>query len=215
MSEQNPLGGFPDSWARRKWLMAQGVETPGKMILMVLEAYADIDTGAVIGPHGRGFSYAALTALTGVRRAALSKWIARLEAMGYLSVDRHRGRGLASRFTLLMPSDIHQTDLLANPDIHQIDGGGPFSGRGVVHLVDGVVHLVDMSSPRIPPGISPPLPPERESKKIISETEYQAMLERGPKNLSRAEQLAFSIKNSEKVKEAIDERKADQARGSG
>ena len=74
-----------------------------KLILLVLEAHADIDTGAVVGPSGRNFALADLARLTGVKRSTLSVRLRNLETEGYLRVERSRGRGLASRYFLTHP----------------------------------------------------------------------------------------------------------------
>ena len=83
--------------------MAETLERTDLLILLVLEAHADIDTGEVLGPHGHNFALADITALSKVSRSQLSQRIAHLEARGYLSVVRQTGRGHASRYTLTKP----------------------------------------------------------------------------------------------------------------
>ena len=46
--------------------MAQDIERTDLLILLVFEAHADIDTGEVLGPHGRNFALADITALSKV-----------------------------------------------------------------------------------------------------------------------------------------------------
>ena len=132
-----PLGGFPDAWARRKWIMYQTLGGSRKLILLVLEAHADIDTGAVIGPQGRNFALADLAVLTGVKRSTLSVRLRNLEAEGYLRVERFRGRGIASRY------------FLTNPLKHPDSGWGVVQELdGAVQELDGVVQELDGGSPK-------------------------------------------------------------------
>ena len=142
-----PLGGFPDAWARRKWIMDQELAGTRKLILLVLEAHADIDTGAVVGPSGRNFALVDLARLTGVKRSTLSVRLRNLETEGYLRVERSRGRGLASRY------------FLTHPIKHPESGWGVVQNLdGVVQNLDGAVQNLDGGSPESGYEI-PPYPP--------------------------------------------------------
>ena len=74
-----------------------------KLTLLVLEMFADINSGRVIGPSGPNFTVKDLSALVGVKDRQQRKILTKLERDGYLRIERHRRAAQGSTFWLTQP----------------------------------------------------------------------------------------------------------------
>ena len=101
--ERPLLAGFPDAWARRKFILAQDLHRSEKLVLMTLEAYADIATGLVVGPRGQYFLLRDMAPLTGIKQRQLRRILRALEEAGHLRIERHNRDGRGSTYHMTCP----------------------------------------------------------------------------------------------------------------
>lgn len=96
--EIRPLVGFESRWQRRDWLHHQRLSGLQKVVLFVMDHYADMETAQCELSHSEIASYA------GVCRGTVFRVLRDLRELGYLSVVNRQHLSMASRYTLTMPN---------------------------------------------------------------------------------------------------------------
>ena len=146
--------------------MNQDVTLAQQSVLLVFEAFADINSGRVVGPNGPRFIRGDISKLSKLSTAAASRTIMALEKAGYIRIIRHRYQGQGSEY------------FLTNPGSLEHEGGSLEHGPRITGARGWITGAHDVS-PCLP-YISPSSPPERreEVKKSSSTAEeYDATIQ--------------------------------------